>query len=87
MPGPQIAYAIRLYSDAIDLKRDQKAYYCNRALAYLRQRPTPDWQAALKDCNTVVDVWEIFDASDVRLRAPGSTLFVLFPLRASHSPF
>ena len=34
----EIAYAIRLYSDAIDLKRDQKAYYCNRALAYLRQR-------------------------------------------------
>ena len=34
----EIAFAIRLYSDAIELKRDQKAYYCNRALAYLRQR-------------------------------------------------
>jgi tetratricopeptide (TPR) repeat protein len=34
----EISYAIRLYSDAIDLKRDQKAYYCNRALAYLKLR-------------------------------------------------
>ena len=29
--------------------------------------PTPDWAAALKDCNTVIDMWEIFDNSETKV--------------------
>jgi tetratricopeptide (TPR) repeat protein len=57
----EINQAIALYSEAIQTKKDQKAYYANRALAFLRKRPAPDWASAVKDCNTALDLWEARD--------------------------
>ena len=36
-------------------------YYANRAMAYLRMRPEPNYIAALKDCQSVDDIWEFMD--------------------------
>ena len=64
-----------MYTEAIAAKKDQKAYYANRALAYLRKRPAPDWEDAIKDCNTGLDLWEIFEGSDLRKRTHGRVVW------------
>jgi hypothetical protein len=50
--------AISKYSEAIELKRDDKSYYTNRALAYLHINNYDD---AIKDSNTALDIWDYID--------------------------
>lgn len=50
--------AIKHYTKAIELKKDQKPYYTNRALCHIHLE---EWPAAVKDCNTVLEIWEFLD--------------------------
>jgi hypothetical protein len=52
------AAALSLYNDAVDACRGEKALYCNRAACQLKLR---NWEAAAKDCTTVVDIWQYLD--------------------------
>ena len=50
--------AIQLYSEAIDLTRDQKALYTNRAFAYIK---CEEWKNAIDDCNKVIEYYDLFE--------------------------
>lgn len=54
----QYKQALEKYNAAVDLIRDEKAYYLNRALCHLLLY---DYSAAVKDCNTALDIWEYFE--------------------------
>lgn len=51
--------AIECYTRAIALKKDDKSLYSNRSLMYLFIH---NYQAALKDCNTAIDIYECFES-------------------------
>ena len=50
--------ALQQYSKAIELRRDEKSYYTNRALVYLQLQ---DYANAIKDCDTAIDIFHYFE--------------------------
>ena len=62
--------AVREYSQAIDLVRSEKVYYANRAAARVRMG---EWEEAIKDCGTVLDIWEFIDRGDDKRRQRGGS--------------
>lgn len=61
--------AIDHYSKAIDLRRDEKTFYLNRALAYLHIK---NYKDCLKDCNTAMDIVEFFESNKDKFKSPSS---------------
>ena len=60
--------ALTHYSAAIDLVRGDKACLANRAAVYVRMG---EWEAVVKDCGLVMDVWEYIDRGEERRRERG----------------
>ena len=58
MDKKQYHKAIEIYSDAIDIKRDFKILYTNRALAYIK---VCQYELAVKDCTKLLDYVECFE--------------------------
>ncbi len=58
MEKKQYHKAIEVYSDAIDIKRDFKILYTNRALAYIK---VCQYELAVKDCTKLLDYVECFE--------------------------
>lgn len=50
--------AIDYYSDAINIKRDYKVLYTNRALAYIK---VYKFEEAIKDCTKLLDYCDCFE--------------------------
>lgn len=50
--------AIESYSDALDIKKDFKVLYTNRALAYIK---VFKFQEAIQDCTKLLDYCECFE--------------------------
>ena len=57
--------AIDVYSEALDIKRDFKILYTNRALAYLK---VYQFDLAIKDCTKLLDYCECFEEGYVKSR-------------------
>ncbi|KAL1520073.1 hypothetical protein AB1Y20_023548 [Prymnesium parvum] len=75
----QHAEAIAAYSRAIEFFKGDKAVFCNRALAHLRQR---NFMSALEDCNRAIEISKFLD-DDFDRRPPPPPLLKAYVRRSS----
>ncbi len=67
--------AIEKYSDAIEIKRDFKVLYTNRALAYIK---VYQFELAIKDCTRLLDYCECFEDGYVKSKDLTFKVFLLY---------
>lgn len=75
----QHSEAIAAYSRAIEFFKGDKAVFCNRALAHLRQR---NFISALEDCNRAIEISKFLD-EDFERRPPPPPLLKAYVRRSS----
>ena len=66
----QYEEAAQRYTAAIDKRRGEKVYYANRAACWLK---LARWEECVKDCGTVLDIWELIERGEEKSRQRGRT--------------
>ncbi len=51
---------MELYTRSLEERKDDRTVYSNRAQALLNLEK---WKRALKDCNTAIEIFEVFDSA------------------------